>query len=225
MHAQVGEEGRPARELQAPDLADRLAAPDDRERALVEVPERRRGPGARLGGSPWRRDGPAGSPRSPAPGAACRPGPASDAPSPITEISGCPGSGQVRVDLDPPGPVGGRPGGTGQRRRSAAPLHAGRPDDRPASIRSVAPPTSNVTPCESIAVARAPARTVTPSRPSSSATFADSFSLNADTKRSPASSTITFAWLVSMRRNWRFRSLRGERRAHRRSPRRWGHRR
>ena len=37
VNAEVGEEGRPARELAAPDLADRLAPADDRERALVEV--------------------------------------------------------------------------------------------------------------------------------------------------------------------------------------------
>ena len=37
VHAEVGEEGQPAGELQAPDLADRPAAADDRQRALVEV--------------------------------------------------------------------------------------------------------------------------------------------------------------------------------------------
>ena len=59
------------------------------------------------------------------------------------------------------------------------------------SIRSLASPTSIVTPCESMAVARAPSRTVTPSSFSPVATFAESFSLNDATSRSPASSRIT----------------------------------
>ena len=61
------------------------------------------------------------------------------------------------------------------------------------SIRSLAPPISIVTPRASIAVARAPSRTVTPSSPSCSATFPESLSLNAATTRSPASSRITRA--------------------------------
>src|SRR3954451_19922932 len=49
MDAEVGGERRRARQLEAADLADRPAAADDRERALVEVPERRFRPG-RAGG-------------------------------------------------------------------------------------------------------------------------------------------------------------------------------
>ena len=41
---EVGEERRPAREPESPDLTYRLAASDDRERPLVEVLERRAAP-------------------------------------------------------------------------------------------------------------------------------------------------------------------------------------
>ena len=72
------------------------------------------------------------------------------------------------------------------------------------SIRSVAPPASIVTPRASMAVARAPWRTVTPSSASCSATFPESLSLNAATTRSPASSRITRTPVGSMRRKSRF---------------------
>ena len=58
-------------------------------------------------------------------------------------------------------------------------------------IRSLEPPTSIVTPRESIAVARTPSRTVTPSSASPLAALADSDSLNGARTRSPASSRIT----------------------------------
>ncbi len=60
-----------------------------------------------------------------------------------------------------------------------------------AAIRSGAPSCSSATPSASIAVARAPSRTSTPSDASSRAAFADSFGLNAVSTRSPASSRIT----------------------------------
>ena len=76
VHAEVHEERRPARHAAPADLADRLAAPDDRQRALVEVLETaRRRPACRRG-SRRRRGAPAGSRPSPGRAAAGRRAPA-----------------------------------------------------------------------------------------------------------------------------------------------------
>ena len=66
-------------------------------------------------------------------------------------------------------------------------------------IRSSASPAFTVNPLSSIAVACRPSRTVTPSEASPSAALADSFSLKAGTTRSPASTRITLAFVVSIR--------------------------
>ena len=94
------------------------------------------------------------------------------ATSPITEISGWPGHRQVGVDLDAPAAVGVGAGRPGERVGERDGVHAGRPDHRPArrSARSPRRPRSSRRRA-SIAVARAPSRTVTPSSASSSATL------------------------------------------------------
>ena len=71
VHAEVGQERERAGQLEAAERADRAPAADDRERALVEVAERRRSRPARPQRSPAPRDAPAGSPPSRGRAAAC----------------------------------------------------------------------------------------------------------------------------------------------------------
>ena len=158
-----------------------LPRPIDGERALVEVAERRRRAGLAAADRLRHvvrlldRDG-----REPRQRLAV-------AARPARHVAdhgdlGMPGDRQVGVDLDAPAAVGARPGGArqrlGQRRRRAR-----RPPRSRvlASIRSSRSPTSIVTPPASIAVTRAPSRTVTPEPAEPCAAFAESFSLNAGT--------------------------------------------
>ena len=168
VHAQVGRERQRAGQLEAADLADRSPAADHRQRALVEVLEwsLRAGRAVRdpLRDVPRLLDGHRRE-------AGKRPsaGPACEATSPITEISGCPGSAQSE-------PTSSRP-----PRSRAAPVASPSTSANPAArtpaaqitvlaaIRSGAPLCSSATPSASIAVARAPSRTSTPSEASSRA--------------------------------------------------------
>ena len=90
------------------------------------------------------------------------------------------GNGEVGVDLDTAGAVGGAPVGLA---RAAAVSADGRTPAAQITVRlgmrSVFPSASMVTPRASIAVARAPSRTVTPSSASPSAALADSDSAKA----------------------------------------------
>ena len=137
------------------------------------------------------------------PGSGFPSGPGCDAASPITEISGCPGSAAVGEDLR-----AGRRGRARRRsprraRRRTAP-RARRPPRSPSPPRCDATcrPARSATPAASIAVARAPSRTSTPSDASSRPAFADSFGLKAVSTRSPASSSTTRVSLGSKRVNW-----------------------
>ena len=112
VHAEVGERtaGRP-QSSSAADLADRPArGRRPRARPCRGSWNGRARPGPARRGSPWPRGGPAGSPPSRARAAACRAGPSRAATSPITEISGCPGT--VRSGL-----TSMRPAAVGARRR------------------------------------------------------------------------------------------------------------
>ena len=130
VNPEVGEEGRPARELQPPDLADRLAAADDRERSLVEVLERGRGPALatadRLGdvmGLLDRHRREAGERLAVWPGQGRAVADHGD-----LGLAGQRQSGLT--SMRPPRSVL-RPGGLGERVGQRHRLHAGRPDDGP----------------------------------------------------------------------------------------------
>ena len=144
------------------------------------------------------------------PGNGLSPGPARLVMSPIAEISGWPGSVRSgRTSMRPARSVLAPVACARVSLKLAARTPAAQITVR-AGIRSVAPPTSIVTPCGSISVARAPSRTVTPSSARYLAALADSFSLNAGTTRSPASSRITRALAGSIRAKLRFGMLIGE---------------
>ena len=206
MDAEVGGERQAAGELQAPDLADRPAPADDRQRALVEVAERARWLPARRARSPWPRGRLLDRDRREARAAACRRAPGCDAMSPITEISGWPGT--VRsgsTSMRPPRSVL-RAGGLRRALRSAAPRAPRRPRSPSGwrSARSCRPPRSSRRARRSPWPARPRARSRR-ARPARSAALAESDSLNGASTRSPASSRITRESSGSMRAKSRFR--------------------
>ena len=194
MDAQVGGERRAAGELDPPDLADRLATTYDRERALVEVAKRRGGPRLTAAGSPRRRDAPAGWRPSRGPATACRWGPAGWRHVADRRDLGMARAASGRAAPRCAQPIHARACGLRERLAEARCADARRPDHgsgwdplgRPAEVdrrRRAGRSRWRGRP-------RARSRRA---RQGICAALADSFSLNAGTRRSPASSRITRA--------------------------------